>query len=511
MSDTGDIHMGIRARKILIALTVAALCVHVVAVVKFGSAPAGAFLSDFIQLALGLMLVPLAWLTAKRSTGVARHYWRLTALAYSLWDIAQILGTVQDMFGAAQHLRLIGFLFYFWYVPIGMVLFLDPESDSISLDRSALVDLIQGLLFLVTAYLYFILLSVGTQAVTDLASELRKPYLVVHSLIALSFLIRGWLDRGVARRFLGRMGLFLLFSCGVDVLYYYGPGKLMQTGEWFDLLWTVLLIIPLLIAITWNEKQLPERKDDHQAKSKSQLVTQIFSLVFPALILLMAAQISRSRALLASSVLVASFACSSARLLLTQKRLLAAQEALRREATHDGLTSIWNHAAILGILDRELVRAERDLSAVGIMMVDVDTFKAINDSHGHAAGDTVLRALAEEMGIVLRSYDSLGRYGGEEFLVVAPGCGMPETIELAERIRSHVAEKAVMANHGPIPVTISIGVTASRGEVFVAEQLLQEADTALYRAKGSGRNRVEAFTETSGTMETKTSVAAANH
>jgi diguanylate cyclase (GGDEF)-like protein len=266
-----------------------------------------------------------------------------------------------------------------------------------------------------------------------------------------------------------------------------------------------------LIAITWNEKQLPERKDDHQAKSKSQLVTQIFSLVFPALILLMAAQISRSRALLASSVLVASFACSSARLLLTQKRLLAAQEALRREATHDGLTSIWNHAAILGILDRELVRAERDLSAVGIMMVDVDTFKAINDSHGHAAGDTVLRALAEEMGIVLRSYDSLGRYGGEEFLVVAPGCGMPETIELAERIRSHVAEKAVMANHGPIPVTISIGVTASRGEVFVAEQLLQEADTALYRAKGSGRNRVEAFTETSGTMETKTSVAAANH
>src|SRR5437763_1064016 len=495
MSDTGTIHMGTRGRKILISLTLAMLCVHVIAIVKFGSAQAGEFLSDFVQMAFGLMLVPLALRAANRSTGVGRHYWRLTALAYSLWDVAQILATVQDIARTAHHMQLIGFLFYFWYVPIGMALFLDPESDSISLDRSAFVDLIQGLLFLVTAYVYFFLISAGTQAVTDLATGLREPYLVVHSLIALAFVVRAGLARGVARRFLGRMGLFLLFSCSVDALYYYGPGKLLRTGEWFDLLWTILLIIPLLITITWSEPQTAVHKDDHQAKSKSQLVTQSFSLVFPALILLMAAQLSRSKPVFASSVLVASFACSSARLLLTQKRLLVAQEALRREATHDGLTSVWNHAGILGILDRELLRAERDVGAVGIMMVDVDTFKAINDCHGHASGDAVLRALAAEMGIILRSYDSLGRYGGEEFLVVAPGCGMPETIELAERIRAHVAEKPVTVKSGSIPVTISIGVTASRAEVFSAERLLQEADTALYLAKGTGRNRVEAYAE----------------
>ena len=177
MSDTGTIHMGTRGRKILISLTLAMLCVHVIAIVKFGSAQAGEFLSDFVQMAFGLMLVPLALRAANRSTGVGRHYWRLTALAYSLWDVAQILATVQDIARTAHHMQLIGFLFYFWYVPIGMALFLDPESDSISLDRSAFVDLIQGLLFLVTAYVYFFLISAGTQAVTGREKEMRdaKP------------------------------------------------------------------------------------------------------------------------------------------------------------------------------------------------------------------------------------------------------------------------------------------------------------------------------------------------
>jgi diguanylate cyclase (GGDEF)-like protein len=206
--------------------------------------------------------------------------------------------------------------------------------------------------------------------------------------------------------------------------------------------------------------------------------------------LVMAAQIARPRPAFAASVLVASFACSSARLLLTQRRLLAAQSALRREATHDGLTAVWNHTGILGILDRELVRAQRSGTFLGVMMIDVDCFKAINDSYGHAVGDAVLRGLTKEIGEVLRSYDSLGRYGGEEFLVVSPGCGLAESHELAERVRAHVAAKPITLKNGAVPVTVSIGVTAS-GAVSSGEQLLQEADSALYVAKSAGRNRVE--------------------
>lgn len=483
--------MGLRTRKILIALALGSLCAHAISIIRFGSTPNGAFLSDLIQLALGVMLVPLTFLAGLRSNNVGRHYWRLTSLAYSLWVVAQVLATYQDRTGSTHLAQFTGFLFSFWFVPMGMALFLDPESNATGLDRWAFVDLIQGLLFLATAYFYFFLVSSTAPGDTDLATALRLPYLACHTLIAVAFMLRGWLAHvPSAQKFLHRMGLALLLSCGVDVLYYYGPGTKLQTGDWFDILWSVLLIVPLIITINWDEVQPSVLEENPHVSARNQIATQAFTLLFPALILVMAAQIGRSRPFFAAAMLVASFACSSARLLFTQNRLLLVQHALRREASHDGLTSVWNHAAILGILDRELIRAQRNGTFLGVMMIDVDCFKAINDGYGHAAGDAVLRALAREFGEVLRTYDSLGRYGGEEFLVVAPGCGLAESHDLAERIRVHVAQQLIAIKDGMVPVTVSIGVTASGG-ASAAEQLLQEADSALYRAKGTGRNRVE--------------------
>jgi len=127
------------------------------------------------------------------------------------------------------------------------------------------------------------------------------------------------------------------------------------------------------------------------------------------------------------------------------------------------------------------------------MMIDVDRFKAINDSYGHSAGDTVLKALVHEVAQVLRSYDSLGRYGGEEFLVVAPGCDLATCQELAERVRAHVSEHPIRVQKGSIAVTVSVGVAASADEVFSSGPLLQAADAALYHAKDSGRNQVKSL------------------
>ena len=123
----------------------------------------------------------------------------------------------------------------------------------------------------------------------------------------------------------------------------------------------------------------------------------------------------------------------------------------------------------------------------------MDKFKAINDSHGHAAGDTVLRTLAGQIAEVLRSYDSLGRCGGEEFLVIAPRCDVAACRELAERVRAHIAGRPIHIRGGSIQATISIGVAASSEGMFSSELLLQSADSALYRAKDSGRNRVESL------------------
>jgi diguanylate cyclase (GGDEF)-like protein len=123
-------------------------------------------------------------------------------------------------------------------------------------------------------------------------------------------------------------------------------------------------------------------------------------------------------------------------------------------------------------------------------MADVDHFKAINDSRGHAAGDRALKIIADEIAAVVRPYDSVGRYGGEEFLVVAPDCGPHATWELAERIRAHIAKCNIDDAGVGLKVSLSLGFAAGSSSADT-ERLLHEADTALYQAKNAGRNRVE--------------------
>jgi len=216
----------------------------------------------------------------------------------------------------------------------------------------------------------------------------------------------------------------------------------------------------------------------------------MFFLLYPLLVLFMSLRIARERLGLAAAVVFLSFVCSSARLLVTQHRLVLAKDALRREASRDGLTGLWNHKSILAILDRELLRAERDNEPVGVIMADVDHFKKINDSRGHSAGDVVLRIIASAMAAVVRPYDSVGRYGGEEFVIVAPGCGMAETCELAERVRVHVAACNIVVGGSTVQASLSLGVATGQS-ASDAEKLLQAADAALYKAKNAGRNRVE--------------------
>ena len=173
-----------------------------------------------------------------------------------------------------------------------------------------------------------------------------------------------------------------------------------------------------------------------------------------------------------------------------QKQLVVS-EGYRFQATHDSLTGLWNRAAILDILRGELERARRERIRVGVVLVDLDHFKAINDTHGHLAGDAVLREAASRMATSVRLYDSVGRYGGEEFLIVLPGCDASSTLNQADRIRACLSSQPADTSDGCIPVTMSLGVAAGSGEDQM-EALLRAADAALYRAKRAGRNRVEA-------------------
>lgn len=183
------------------------------------------------------------------------------------------------------------------------------------------------------------------------------------------------------------------------------------------------------------------------------------------------------------------------RILQLQEQLVQAREALREQATRDGLTGLWNRMTILEILDRELSRACRERGSVSVVMADLDYFKQINDMCGHIAGDTVLRQAAQRMHANVRQYDAIGRYGGEEFLIVLPGCDLRGGMAQAERMRAALATAEFVLPEGAPFVSCSVGVAAATNVsgAIDAHRLVREADAALYLAKRNGRNRVEAY------------------
>ena len=175
------------------------------------------------------------------------------------------------------------------------------------------------------------------------------------------------------------------------------------------------------------------------------------------------------------------------------QRIVALQRELERRALHDELTGVLNRGAISRALDLELKRRSRTHAPAAVVMVDVDHFKQVNDTHGHGTGDDVLREVARRMAAALRPYDALGRFGGEEFLVVLPHCSPDSAFEVAERVRAAVAATpaAVSATGSSVAVTVSLGVASiERQSPETGHSLMSRADAALYQAKRTGRNRV---------------------
>lgn len=184
------------------------------------------------------------------------------------------------------------------------------------------------------------------------------------------------------------------------------------------------------------------------------------------------------------------------RILDLESGLLRSREALRLQATQDPLTGVWNRGAAIQSFETELHRSYREGKPIALIMADVDHFKLVNDTYGHLAGDAALREVCRRMRRMMRSYDTIGRYGGEEFLIVLPGCDAAEAQNIAERIREETGGHSVNTLEGKIDVTISLGVAAGDGiNKMDANALIRAADAALYRSKRNGRNRVTVATQ----------------
>lgn len=181
--------------------------------------------------------------------------------------------------------------------------------------------------------------------------------------------------------------------------------------------------------------------------------------------------------------------------ILVGKRLLDLHHSLKFAATHDFLTGLMNRCEILAALQREFSRSGREGRPAVLILADIDHFKQTNDSCGHGVGDVVLKEVTRRLKLDLRPYDLVGRYGGEEFLIILPGCDLNVGTRRADEIRKLVSKTSIEAGGQKICTTVSMGVTVTCSSMdHTVEELLREADVALYAAKNNGRNRVEAFT-----------------
>ena len=190
------------------------------------------------------------------------------------------------------------------------------------------------------------------------------------------------------------------------------------------------------------------------------------------------------------------------RFLEMEDALRKAHGAIRYQTSHDPLTGLVNRSAVIDTLKRELARAHREGRPIGILLAEVDHMKEVNDKHGHAAGDAVLREAARRIRSMVRPYDTVGRYGGEEFLAIVPGCDEKSSLSQAERLRAALTSESMDVSEwgsysspkeGKFRVTLSLGVaTADRAKE--AEPLLRAAESALARAKQAGHDRVELAT-----------------
>jgi diguanylate cyclase (GGDEF)-like protein len=168
---------------------------------------------------------------------------------------------------------------------------------------------------------------------------------------------------------------------------------------------------------------------------------------------------------------------------------------LEKESITDSLTGLYNRRYLDRRLEEEFARAKRYTLPLSILMIDIDHFKRINDNYGHQAGDLVLGYIGKLILNIIRNSDIAARYGGEELLVIAPNTPSSSAVELAERLRKHIEFHELVLTSEPIKqqkiqITVSIGVSIGRPIIKDVQELILEADEALYRAKREGRNRV---------------------
>lgn len=235
------------------------------------------------------------------------------------------------------------------------------------------------------------------------------------------------------------------------------------------------------------------RRDVFLATAATTLFSVLVSVTLTWLALIMISQTDQQHLRLALSISVIVPLIAAA--LVSYKgfdllrQVVESKKKIQKLSRFDELTTVYNRRYFMQLAERELSLGARHKNPVALMMLDLDHFKRVNDTHGHVVGDEVLLASARIIADTIRLTDIIGRYGGEEFLVLAPNTDSNGTAELAERIRTAFEKIPIMAGDKGVRITVSIGAVSTEGHGISLDAMIQAADDSMYQAKQQGRNR----------------------
>ena len=313
----------------------ALFCAHAAAILFFGSRAPGPLLSDLIQLTLGTITAVACFQSAKRSGTFGRMFWRLAGAGFAIWCVGQIFGTYYgDILGIqTQPLWGIDLICTAWPAPLVMCMFLDPEGESEGFDWQRILDFAQvGIVFLLLFFFFSNLSTHGTAV-----SSFRLSA-VTDGLVTIGFLVRASSSRNEPAGKLFQGLAYFRMAAFLTDLYFVTGLREMPNGTWFDLVWSAPWLIPLATTVVWDGDKDQKAVSDTPFRERRLLLTQLLPLIFPLLVLLMAAEVAQGQLVVAAVAVLVSLTISYSRLIMTSREQRRSAHALRQQ--HGLLQSI---------------------------------------------------------------------------------------------------------------------------------------------------------------------------
>jgi diguanylate cyclase (GGDEF)-like protein len=432
-----------------------------------------------------------------------RRAWRLFSLGLLAQLAGQVAFMVYDLLGKTPYPSIADVLYLSFYPLILVGLLSLPVARSTLRTRPQLaVDLAVVAIGSSAAVVYVVL---GPTLVANSGSPLQVAFSVAYPvgdmvlLVGLaSLLLRG--SAPSARWALRLLAAGIVLFVVGDVVYgYITLHSTYQVGDPIDTTWMVALALMAVAGTTQRTLERPERIESTRERL-SWLPPAAVAIGFGILLF----SDRRDAFFPGVAMILIAIALAGlvlARQVIVQRDLLTAKEQLHYQAFHDSLTGLPNRQLVLDRAGQLLARGHRDGLTVPALFLDVDGFKRINDSFGHAAGDKLLQTFAERLTRVLRASDTVGRLGGDEFVILLDPVGLAESPELvAERVLAVLSEPVDIgvSSQGALSIRVSIGITT--GPHATADELLHDADIALYEAKAAGEGRYVLFASGMGIL-----------